>query len=149
MGSALPKTAYITNQKKCATRTRSHLSVNAGFVRFGNGEQDLLHQAAAPPHDLLGLRVLNKCAPLRQRCAAGEGRHVAGNGENCKRRKITTSPSRRQNDPCCASSTKCVCVCVWQRGASRTKAWLSPQQLLRAAALDMPPLRLNSCTSSE
>lgn len=61
----------------------SHLDVNAFFVRVGNGEQDLFYQAAAPQHDLLELRSLNKCAHLRlQRRAAAESGHGAVKDEN-------------------------------------------------------------------
>lgn len=65
----------------------SHLGVNAGSVRVLDAVQDLLRQAAAPLHDLLRLRIGNKCASLRQRRAAGERGHVAGDGEDCCGRK--------------------------------------------------------------
>lgn len=65
----------------------SHLGVDAGPVRVLDAAQDLLRHAAAPLHDLLRLRIGNKCAALRQRCAAGEHGHVAGDGEECCGRK--------------------------------------------------------------
>lgn len=43
----------------------SHLGVNAGSVRVSDAVQDLLRQDAAPLHDLLRLRIGNKCASLR------------------------------------------------------------------------------------
>ncbi|TNN39528.1 hypothetical protein EYF80_050304 [Liparis tanakae] len=58
-----------------------------GRVRVGNGEQDLQGQAAAPLHEVLELLPLDQRGPLGQSCAAGQRRHVAGNGENYWRKK--------------------------------------------------------------
>lgn len=60
------------------------------------------------------------------------------------------SPQRHEDDPPCASSTECVCVSEEEEEDNgQNKAWLSPQQLLCAAAPGMSPLRLDDCMSLE
>jgi len=101
----------------------THLFVNAGLVRVWYREQDLLCQAAASLQNLLKLRILNKCAAARQRCAVNDGGHVAG--ENCRRksnRKKSAEAWKQsslstQNDLCMRVY---MCVCVW-RITGRTK----------------------------
>lgn len=105
-------------QKEKRLRRSPHLRVDAGRVRVGNGLQDLLYQVAAHLHHLLRLRVLNKCASPRQRCAAAERRHVAGKDEDCcgrrRNRNVTAEASKQsalyiQHQAC---RSECVCVSV-------------------------------------
>ena len=107
-------------EKKTPSRRSSHLWVDAGRVRVGNGLQDLLYQVAAHLYHLLRLRVLNKCASPRQRRAAAQRGHVAGTDEDCcgrRNRNVTAEASKQsalyiQHQVC-----RSVCVCaMWGAG---------------------------------
>lgn len=64
----------------------TYLDDDVEFVRVLDALQDLLRQREALLHELLPLRLRNKCAPLRQwRAAGGERGHEAAEDGGCER----------------------------------------------------------------